>query len=787
MRSLPPSPQPHPVDGSATSLPELWSAVKRNRALILLVTLAVMLGVGAITVFGPRIYESEVVLRIESQEGTGGLLEDMGPLAALGGLSGLGGGDIDTEIGVLRSRFIAASVADSLGLNLELQAPDRPRHTVLEVVEVGEDAIEGEYLLTRRSDGSYAVSAAEVERPVDLPEVVRVGDRFQMGNMTLAIAPRVADLEIPEIALEVHPFQETVEEFRESVEIDAQEGGSDLVEIQYRNTDPYLAAGVVNSIANTFMAYSLRTNKSESRSKAEELREQVAEYEDRVREAEARLRAFQQQEQVIAPEEAATQQVIRLAEMQVARDALQIERAALMQLLREVEAAPAVEGGPSPYRQLATFPSFITNAAVQNLLATLNALENRRADLLVQRTEASRDVEGVDQRIKELESQLFRMATDYVNSLDKQIASTDRALESFGVELSRIPADAIQFARLTRDLKLLSEVYLLLQTQLKEAEIQEAIERDQVRVIDSGIVADDPYFPKPVVNTVLSAVLGLMLGFMAVIGREAMDTKVRSRGEAELAAGLPVLAIIPRINYLQLSKNGTSAGGKNWLAKVTPQPAQRLIGGRSDAPAAKQGSVSEAFRTLRTNIAFAAPDAAPQVIIVTSSQPGEGKSTDAANLAMALAQQNHRTLLIDADFADGALSSFFAASGRKGLREVLRGELPLSEAIYEVELDTPGNRLHVLPAGAPADDSPDLLASPSMVSTLKEMRELYTSIIFDSPSLSETPDAAVLGRLADGTLLVARAGVTEQESLNDAAVQLERLDAHLLGVVLNSA
>ncbi|HET7274384.1 MAG TPA: polysaccharide biosynthesis tyrosine autokinase [Longimicrobiaceae bacterium] len=780
MRSLP---TPH---DTATSLPQLWDAVARNRWLIVKVTLGVMLVVGAITIFAPRIYESEAVLRIESEKGAGGLLENMGPLAALGGLSGLGGGEIDTEIGVLRSRYIAAAVTDSLALNLELDEPDRPRHRVLEILEVDANAVEGEYKLTRRPDGLYDVSASDLERPVDLPTSVAAGEPFAIGNMKLAISDQGQSAPPAEIRFEVLPFQETVHDLREQIEIEAQKGGSNLVEIQYRHNDPYIAAAVVNSVANIFMDYKLRTSKFESRSKAEELREQVAEYEVRLREAEIRLREFQEQEQVIAPEEAATQQVKRLAEMQVARDALQIERAALVQLLKEVEAAPTGGDGPSPYRQLATFPSFITNSAVQNLLATLNALENRRAELLIQRTEESLDVIGLDQRIDELELQLYRMATDYVGSLGKQIASTDRALDAFGLELATIPADAIQFARLTRDIELLTEVYLLLQTQLKEAEIQEAIERDAVRVIDTGIVAEEPYFPKPVVMTILSGVLGLMLGMMAVIGREAMDTKVRSRGEAEWAAGLPVLATIPKINYLQPSTNG-SARGKKWLGKISPQSPGGLIAAPSTAAGVRKGSVADAFRTLRTNIAFSAADAAPQMIIVTSAQPGEGKSTTAANLAMALAQQDHRTLLVDADFGDGTLSSFFAAHDRPGLAEALRGEIPLSEAIYEVELDSADRRLHVLATGAEVGGSADLLASPAMASLLREMRSSYTSIIFDLPALGETPDAALLGRSADGTILVAREGITEQENLNAAVVQLERLSASILGVVLNKA
>ncbi len=218
----------------------------------------------------------------------------------------------------------------------------------------------------------------------------------------------------------------------------------------------------------------------------------------------------------------------------------------------------------SPYRQLATFPSFITNPAVQAILGRLTSLEDERSALLLRFTPENEQVRRTGQRIQELEIQLYRLAIDYLRSLDNKIAAADDALARSGRELAEVPARENQFGRLARDQGLLNETYMLLQKRLKEAEIQNATDPGDVLVVDPGLVPENPVSPRPAVNLVLGTMLGLMLGVAAALGRELMDTKVRSRSDATNATGgLPLLGTIPRI---RLSPRVANGDGRSWSA-----------------------------------------------------------------------------------------------------------------------------------------------------------------------------------------------------------------------------
>jgi capsular exopolysaccharide synthesis family protein len=194
---------------------------------------------------------------------------------------------------------------------------------------------------------------------------------------------------------------------------------------------------------------------------------------------------------------------------------------------------------------------------------------------------------------------------------------------------------------------------------------------------------------------------------------------------------------------------------------------------------------SEAFRALRTNISFAQDGDAPQVLVVTSASLGDGKSTSAANLAIALAQQGSRTLLIDADLRQGLLHRSLGGSQEPGLSHLLLGRVTLTEAVRQVAVGEAGVPLHFLPSGSFPSSPAELLGSERMRQLLEKTRSRYDTVIFDAPPLNLVTDAAVLGRVADATLLVVRTGVTSKDALQEATAQLYRLRIPIAGIILN--
>lgn len=192
--------------------------------------------------------------------------------------------------------------------------------------------------------------------------------------------------------------------------------------------------------------------------------------------------------------------------------------------------------------------------------------------------------------------------------------------------------------------------------------------------------------------------------------------------------------------------------------------------------------IAEAFRTLRTNIQFSSIDKALSSIVITSSGPGEGKSTVSVNTAMTIAQSGKKVLLVDCDLRKPKIHTFFRIHNGQGLTNVLAEGIELREVVYEPEIE---DNLHVLTAGPIPPNPSELLGSKRMKEFLKKAETNYHTIILDSPPVGVVTDAAILSTIADGTILVCAVGQAEIEASKMAKSLLEKVNANILGVVLN--
>jgi polysaccharide biosynthesis transport protein len=283
-----------------------------------------------------------------------------------------------------------------------------------------------------------------------------------------------------------------------------------------------------------------------------------------------------------------------------------------------------------------------------------------------------------------------------------------------------------------------------------------------------------PAFPNVPLTIVLSLMVGVVMGVGIAFVRDQMDTAVHTRDDLALATGgASVLAVIPRIQALQ-------GNGRMGVAGKPPAgDAARLVGAEPAHVAA------EAYRALRTSIAFSRPGSPPRVLVMTSPTAGDGKSTSSANLALALAQQDHRCALVDADLRRGALHDALGGVREPGLSNLLLGRVDLSEAVQRVTVGGVG--LDLIATGVLPPNPAELLGSDSMRALLAQLGELYDYVLVDGPPLNLVTDSALLGAMADGVILVARAGVTDREALSFAAERLHAVRAPLLGTVLNDA
>jgi polysaccharide biosynthesis transport protein len=280
-----------------------------------------------------------------------------------------------------------------------------------------------------------------------------------------------------------------------------------------------------------------------------------------------------------------------------------------------------------------------------------------------------------------------------------------------------------------------------------------------IRVIEDAIPPTTPTSPKVLQNTMLAAVVGLMLAGGAAFLIEYLDDSVKGQTDIEVILDLPTLGMVAELDD---TTNG------NMPAKLAlNHPFSSFV---------------EGFRMLRTRLRYSLDSTEPRVFLVTSVGPGEGKSTTVSNLSVVTAQAGLKTLAIDADLRRPMLHKIFEVENESGLSTYIVGEAASPDAVIQ---PTQTDGLWLMPSGIIPPNPAELLNSPRMTGMLDQLRERFDVILIDSPPLLGVADASILASLVSGTILVAEVGRTRLDMCQQAAAQIERVNGKLLGVVLN--
>jgi polysaccharide biosynthesis transport protein len=811
-----PSPvDPRLNDEGTFRLRQAVAVLLRNKWVILACALVAFGAALAYTRSADRIYQAAVTLHIDEKRPN--LPEIFQSMQR--------GSDVVTDIQVLGSRTLVEDATRQLALQVRLTDPRQvSRALLLEDIQVSDQAEPQEYRFVAGPGGSFAVYNGGGEHV----STAHPGEQLRLDGVSLRLKPAAAKFK--ELRVSVLSFEQAV--YKVGLNISAARAGqeADIINLQYQDTDPGLVWLIPNVIAERFIERGREAQKVEARSQVKFLREQIDTILRQLSSSEDELKRFRERAQVVSPDVEASSQVSRMVQLESERSSLDAERSALAKLMTSVERQQAnrAPGTPSPYRQLLAFPSLLRSQAASQLMASLAQVEDQRATLLARRTEADPDVKLLTARIDELEEQLATIAKTYLEGLNNQLASLDNTAARFGGQLRALPQKELEYARLDRKPTVLKEMYTLLQTRLKEAEIAQAVDNASITVVDPAIAPRWPIKPNERLIMAAGLVGGLLLGIGLAVVREYADGTVRTRADVIAVSGLPVVGVVPRIPRRGLlpaviaSRNHVVPAPERppssfppvrpapepptprsrtfytFLSgppEPEPEPREEAVRPASlRAPAVRPQvrmtlaglgtAVAEAYGILQTNIAFSRPEAPIKVLVLTSPLPGEGKTTTAVNLALTLTERGLAVCLIDADLRRGQVHEVFGLPREPGLSEVLRGTHPFEVVSREVQVGE-SRRLTVLTAGGSVASPPGLVGSLRMRAFLGQLRERFDLIVVDTPPVNILTDAALIGANADGVLLVVRAGATDTAALGYAVEQLNHVRAPALGVVLN--
>lgn len=371
----------------------------------------------------------------------------------------------------------------------------------------------------------------------------------------------------------------------------------------------------------------------------------------------------------------------------------------------------------------------------------------------------------LQQKKRELSIQ-FTSSHPNVRVIDSQIDALNKQIISINNRIKGLPNVEQDLLRLTRDVKVNSELYLNLLNSAQQLRLVRAGTVGNVRVVDPAVTQEKPVAPKKAQILIISTFLGVIAGFMAAFLRSRMHPGIKDASDIEQITGLSVFATIPHSEQQSqlYEKINSKVHGQHLLAII-----------KSDDPGV------ESLRSLRTALQFALLDARNNIVLFSGPTPGIGKSFISANFAAVLASGGKRVLLIDADIRKGYLNQYFGFQRGPGLTDLIAGNLSFEQVVHRNAI----SQLDVLTTGQLPPNPGELLMSPSMSHFLTSVSDKYDLVLIDTPPVLAVSDTQVVALSAGTVFLVAKANVTAIGELQESVKRLSQAGTLVKGVVFN--
>ncbi|PWQ98916.1 GumC family protein [Leucothrix arctica] len=532
---------------------------------------------------------------------------------------------------------------------------------------------------------------------------------------------------------------------------------SQLVQINYDSTDPKLAADIANAISKTFVRMNLEKRFNVATFSKEFLTEQTQEVRATLERSEQALNAYAREYGIVQDSEGENTDTQSLKSLSQELVSAQRDRIQAQALLAQAEGTDSQD--PSTIAILSKDPKMQDKGTqLLQLVAERNALIKKSS------SGTSRAIRRLESQVTRLRAEINAHASTVIATLRVEAESANKRQELIKTQLTALKntaittaGDSIRYNTLKREVESNRTIYKELLQQYKNAKVNGENGTNNITIIDKAGVPYEKYKPRLRNNLAFGLLLGLMLGMGAAFLREFMDDTLKSSDELERITGLPVLGLLPNI------KN-QSDDQVALLAHMEPR-----------------SPLAEAIRSLRTSLKFSTQYGAPRVTFITSSNPSEGKSSIALNLATAYAQVGGKVLLIDADLRNPSLHHLLKLDNLEGLTNYLAGA---GEA-ENISRPCLIKQLRVITSGPIPPDPVELLSGKRMQALLDASTEEFDHIIIDGPPVIGLADALVLSNLADATILSVQAGKTRKASLLATLKRLERTSGNIIGTLLS--
>ncbi len=529
---------------------------------------------------------------------------------------------------------------------------------------------------------------------------------------------------------------------------------SQLIRVSFVAHDPELAAKVANAFADTYIESDLEARYKMTQKASDWLAERLRGLRKKVEASELALQQYRDKEHIVDAKGLAMGGASKTFE--------DLTKAQIDARQRRSEAEIRYNQIRTAGGNYETLPAIASNPAVSRMRDAESDADKKLAELSKRYGKehpriiaAEADVRSARQNTRDA----IRRAIDTITKEYEAARANEKAVEKTLAqskdEIQNMNRKEYQLNILERDVTSNRQLYDMFLGRFKETSAAGDLQSTVARVIDPAIPSSTPFAPNKTRAVQIAVVLGLVLGIMLALLIERLDNTVKTSGEVEAKLGLPVLAALPIIT-----------------GKVKPE--RHFIENTHSI-------FSEAIRTARTGILLSAIDEPHKAIVVTSSVPGEGKTTFAMNLALAFAQTK-RVILVDADMRRPSIGKVFGKeSTTPGLSNLVSGTSPAQECMFRVD----ETELYVLPAGVVPPNPLELLLSKRFEDTLHKLSEMFDMVIIDSPPVQLVSDAMVIARRCTGLVYVVKADDVPYQVARNGIKRVRQSLVNIIGVALN--
>ncbi|HTQ54362.1 MAG TPA: polysaccharide biosynthesis tyrosine autokinase [Bryobacteraceae bacterium] len=546
-----------------------------------------------------------------------------------------------------------------------------------------------------------------------------------------------------------------------------------LLLISFRSPDPRLAADVANAVAHSYVEHTYNIRFRSAASLSSFMERQLEELKSKMERSSSALAQFERELNVINPEEKTSILSARLLQLNTEYTNAQAER------VRKEAAWKSVRGGTLEAAQVST-----QGEALKMLAEKLDEAQQKFVETKAhygpnhpEYKKAAAQVQEISRQLRAArENAAQRVEVEYREAVNRE-AMLQKTVSETKAEFDRLNARSFEYNSLKREAEADKSLYEELVRKIKEAGINAGFQNNSIRIADSARPAVRPVFPNLPLNLVLAALFSTLLAVGVAVLSDVLDSSIRDPERVATLLQTDVLGSLPLV--------------KPWRRHlVVAQPADPGVTAltKKAKPPEEKGTYNvtgfeEAVRTLRNSILLGSFDRRLSSLMVTSASPSEGKTTIAVHLALAHAQQKHKTLLIDGDLRRPSVSAKFNIEVQSGLAAALQNGMQWKEKLVKIE-DLP--ELDVLPCGHTSRRAADLIGA-ALPRILEEAAGIYSLVIVDAPPLLGFSEPLQMAAAVDGVVIVAKAGHTNRKAVASVVSTLQRVRANVIGLVLNEA